>query len=92
VIASARAPRTARLDAEPPDPVHHLEFASRHLADPGVAGWHWPAHLGGPRTRDQVREILAGQAAAYAIDGFALWWWRERTSGELVGMVGLNRA
>ncbi len=56
-----------------------------------MARWHWPDHLGGARTREQVRELLNGQAAGQVVDGFALWWWRERETGELVGQVGLNR-
>ena len=31
------------------------------------------------------------QAAQAAETGWCLWWWRERSSGELVGYVGLNR-
>jgi RimJ/RimL family protein N-acetyltransferase len=57
-----------------------------------VARWHWPEHLGGPRSREQVREILVAQAAQWAEHAVCWWWWRERTSGDLVGMTGLNRA
>ena len=75
-----------------PDPERHLEFAARQLADPEVARWHWPGDLGGPRTTDQVREILVAQAAQWAEVQLCWWWWRERSSGALVGMTGLNRA
>ena len=35
--------------------------------------------------------MLVAQAAQAAETGYCLWWWRERSSGELVGYVGLNR-
>jgi RimJ/RimL family protein N-acetyltransferase len=35
--------------------------------------------------------MLAGQAAEWSAVGFCLWWWRERSSGELIGMAGLHR-
>jgi ribosomal-protein-alanine N-acetyltransferase len=35
--------------------------------------------------------MLRAQAAQAAETGYCLWWWRERTSGELVGYTGLNR-
>lgn len=84
-------PRSARLDAEPPDTELHFDFACRHYGDPAVARWHWPDHLGGARTPAQVRELLEGDLAHQRRHGYALWWWRERDSGELVGHVGLNR-
>lgn len=70
-------------------------FAAKHFADPEVVPWHWPEARrggGGPRTREQVAEILVAQAHQIETDRFGLWWWRERTGGELVGMTGLNRA
>ncbi len=79
-------PRSERLDAEVPDPVAHLHFADRQLNDPRVAPWH-----GGARSRAQVESILANQRAQAAEEGFTLWWWRDRSTGELVGYVGLNR-
>jgi RimJ/RimL family protein N-acetyltransferase len=39
----------------------------------------------------QALEIVERQAAQFAEVGYCLWWWRERTSGELVGYVGLDR-
>ena len=80
------APRSERLDAEVPDPVAHLDFAARQLNDPRVAPWH-----GGARPRAQLRSMLAAQREQAAAAGFALWWWRDRSDGELVGYVGLNR-
>jgi ribosomal-protein-alanine N-acetyltransferase len=35
--------------------------------------------------------MLVAQAAQAAETGYCLWWWRERSSGELVGYSGLNR-
>ena len=46
----------------------------------------------GPRSRGQALEIVERQAAQYADVGYCLWWWRERTGGELVGYVGLDRS
>ena len=51
-----------------------------------MAPWH-----GGARSRAQVESILANQRAQAAEAGFTLWWWRDRSTGELVGYVGLNR-
>jgi RimJ/RimL family protein N-acetyltransferase len=85
------APRTERLDAEAPEIGRHLDFAAAHYGDPAVARWHWPGHLGGPRTRAQVRETILRDARQLDADGFGFWWWRDRDAGELVGHVGLHR-
>jgi RimJ/RimL family protein N-acetyltransferase len=77
-------PRTARLDAELPDPAAHLEFAVAHFEHPLVAPWH------GAGPRDCHRMLIA-QAAQAAETGWCLWWWRERSSGNLIGYAGLNR-
>ncbi len=77
-------PRTARLDAELPDPAAHLEFAVTHFEDPLIAPWHG----GGPR---DCHRMLVAQAAQAAETGWCLWWWRERASSALVGYNGLNR-
>jgi RimJ/RimL family protein N-acetyltransferase len=79
-------PRTRRLSAEIPDVEAHLDPAARQLADPRVAPWH-----GGARDRDQALAMLEAQAEQQAREGYCLWWWRERESGELVGWTGLNR-
>ena len=34
--------------------------------------------------------MLRAQARLAAENGYCLWWWRERSSGELVGYAGLN--
>jgi len=84
-------PRSTRLEAEVPDTARHLEFASRHYGDPVVARWHWPDHLGGARTPAQVSKLLEAERTHQERHGYALWWWRERESGELIGHIGLNR-
>jgi RimJ/RimL family protein N-acetyltransferase len=38
----------------------------------------------------QTRAILDAGARSSAERGFTLWWWRERSSGALVGQVGLS--
>ncbi len=35
--------------------------------------------------------MIEAQDAQARETGFCLWWWRERSSGELVGYTGLNR-
>jgi ribosomal-protein-alanine N-acetyltransferase len=35
--------------------------------------------------------MLRAQAELAEETGYCLWWWRERSSGELVGYCGLNR-
>jgi ribosomal-protein-alanine N-acetyltransferase len=77
-------PRSARLDAELPDPAVHLEFAVAHFENPLIAPWHG----GGPR---DCHRMLVAHAAQAAEAGWCLWWWRERSSGNLVGYTGLNR-
>jgi [ribosomal protein S5]-alanine N-acetyltransferase len=90
-----RAPRSPRLDAEVPDRDRHLDFVARQLADPAVLPWHFPAGeglAGGPRTRAQLDEMFATWERQQTERGFSWWPWRERTSGELVGLIGLNAA
>jgi RimJ/RimL family protein N-acetyltransferase len=77
-------PRSDRLDAELPDPSAHLEFCEAHFANPAIAPWHGA----GPR---DCHRMLVAQAAQAAVSGWCLWWWRERSSGKLVGYTGLNR-
>jgi RimJ/RimL family protein N-acetyltransferase len=79
--------RTARLTAEPIS-VDHLDEVWPWEADPRVARWMWPGHLGGPRTRDQSREVLGLFAAEWKRDGIGLWLWRE--DGVAVARGGLR--
>lgn len=81
-----RAPRSRRLDAEIPELGAHLDLAARQLADPRVGRLD-----GGPRDREQARQLLGRQIEQEAIHGFCRWPWRERSTGELVGFAGLNR-
>jgi RimJ/RimL family protein N-acetyltransferase len=67
-----------------------VDFGVELFANPTVAQWHWPGELGGPRTREQVRAGIEEQRRQLRERGFCLWWWRERSSGELVGRIGLN--
>jgi RimJ/RimL family protein N-acetyltransferase len=81
---------TPRLAAELPDPERHLEAAFRQFSDPRVARWHWPGELGGPRTREQTREMLINDAVLLAAGEVGHWWWREQASREVIAQVGLN--
>lgn len=51
-----------------------------------MAPWH-----GGRRDREQIRADLVRQGEQAAAQGYCIWWWRERASGELIGNAGLNR-
>jgi RimJ/RimL family protein N-acetyltransferase len=89
------APVSERLDAELPDPALHLEFVSRQFADPAVAPWHFPeveGGSGGARTGAQAERMIVHWARQQRDRGYTWWPWRERSSGELVAMVGLNDA
>lgn len=55
--------------------------------------WHFPeveGEDGGPRSTAQIDALLKGYRSQLAERGFTWWPWRERSSGELVAMVGLN--
>ena len=62
----------------------------RILGHPEVASWLRPSEPDARPVPERVREHLAEQAAQLEERGLCLWWWRERSSGELVGRVGLN--
>jgi hypothetical protein len=84
-----RAPRSSRLDAEPPDPGLHLGLLARQASDPAVVPWHWPARDdggGGARSREQARAMLERYRDQLERRGFTWWPWRERSSDELVGL------
>jgi ribosomal-protein-alanine N-acetyltransferase len=61
----------------------------RLSGDPEVARWQWP-EAGGPRTPQEARELLLDKIAHWDRHGFGQWLWRERSSGELVGRIGLG--
>jgi len=78
---------TARLTAEPIG-VAHVDEVWPWEADPRVARWMWPGHLGGPRTREQSRQLLELFAVEWKRDGVGLWLWRE--DGVAVARGGLR--
>jgi len=79
--------RTERLTAEPVGP-QHLDEVWPWEADERVARWMWPAHLGGPRTREQSLSTLELFAGEWRRDGIGLWLWRE--NGVAVARGGLR--
>jgi RimJ/RimL family protein N-acetyltransferase len=78
-----------RLTGSPAGP-EHLATAVELFGDSAVAEWIWPGELGGPRTPEQVGEILDRQVAAWRTDGFGWWWWQTH-DGEPIGEAGLQR-
>ena len=81
---------TARLTVERVRP-EDLDVLAQLLADPAVAATLWPAHLGGPRSRDQTAELLAHDVEHWEQHGFGAWILLTKRSGELVGRGGLER-
>jgi RimJ/RimL family protein N-acetyltransferase len=82
-----------RLEAEVPDRARHLEFLTAQLADPAVLPWHFPGDVDGkPRSRAQLEGMFDIWERLQRERGFAWWPWRERSSGELIGLIGLNAA
>lgn len=79
--------KTARLTAEPIS-VEHLDEVWPWEADERVARWMWPGHLGGPRTREQSRQILEHFAGEWETYGYGLWLWRDH--GVAVARGGLR--
>ena len=80
---------TERLSGSPAG-LEHLGTARELFGNPAVTEWIWPGELGGPRTPDQVAEIMDRQMAAWRTEGFGWWWWQTH-DGEPVGEVGLQR-
>jgi RimJ/RimL family protein N-acetyltransferase len=78
---------TARLTCEPISPAH-LDEVWPWEADPRVARWMWPGHLGGPRTREQSLQVLQIFAAEWERNGLGFWLWRE--DGAAVARGGLR--
>lgn len=85
-------PSSERLVAELPSLAEHLDFITALYAEPEIARWHWPGHLGGTRNAEESREILLSAIAHQEADGLSFWVWRERSSGDLVARVGLSPA
>ena len=81
---------TDRLVATRCDADAELDAFAPMFADERIARTMWPAHLGGPRTREQTRAWLARYDAHWAAHGFGPWTVRERDGGAIVGHVGLS--
>lgn len=81
-------PRTARLAGEPVAPALHDELLAI-MGDPRVAALSWPGDLGGPRTPEQVTELLEQDAAHWRAHGFGNWALREGEGAPVVATGGL---
>lgn len=60
------------------------------FGDPAVAATLWPEHLGGPRTREQVAQLLTDDLDHWARYGFGPWLFFDKLTAELVGRGGLE--
>jgi RimJ/RimL family protein N-acetyltransferase len=80
---------TARLLGERPTAAHEAGHAAL-MADPRVAAWLLPPPAA-PLTPVESRRLLGRLAEDWERDGFGLWMVRERSTGEMVGRVGLRR-
>lgn len=78
---------TARMIGERLRPEHAAELTVL-LGDPRVARTLSPGE--GPRSEARVREIVAGQSAAWELDGFGMWLLRDRALGHVIGRGGLQ--
>ena len=83
--------KTERLVGEPVSE-RHRDVAVALFGDPEVAEWIWPGELGGPRSPEQVDEILGRFGKHWFEHGYGWWYLRETAGGEFVGEVGLQRA
>jgi ribosomal-protein-alanine N-acetyltransferase len=76
---------TVRLRAERVRP-EHLELFHSLREDARVADW-----LGGTKTRAESEAGLAIELEHWRLEGFGLWAWFERETGDFVGRAGLRR-
>lgn len=81
---------TDRLIATRCDADAELDAFAPLFADERIARTMWPAHLGGPRTREQTHAWLKRYDHHWACFGFGPWTVREREGGAIVGHVGLS--
>lgn len=81
---------TDRLIATRCDASAELDEFAPLFADERIAATMWPAHLGGPRTREQTLAWLTRYDAHWEAHAFGPWTVRERDGGALVGHVGLG--
>jgi ribosomal-protein-alanine N-acetyltransferase len=89
-IVRATALRTERLVAELP---RRSDAEALHtiLGDARVAATLWPGALGGARTLEQVRRMIANDREHWRTFGFGPWIVREGgRRGRVVGRVGLR--
>ena len=84
-VAPARL-TSARLRGEATAPTH-AEALCALLGDPRVGRW-----LGGTATAAEVHARIVRDRAAWARDGFGLWTFFDRATGEPVGRGGLMPA
>jgi RimJ/RimL family protein N-acetyltransferase len=85
-----RTPSTDRLTATPVVAAADTDAFAPLFADPAISDRMWPAHLGGPRSREQTEAWLARYEAHWAAFGFGPWTVRERDGGAVVAHVGLS--
>ena len=98
LLARAERPRSASGSTPRcPTAERHLDFvAAPDSPIPPSLPWHWPERGDGERRAAHARagspRCSSATAASCASAGFTWWPWRERASGELIGLVGLNAA
>jgi [ribosomal protein S5]-alanine N-acetyltransferase len=86
------APARVRLLRNERPWLEHLSLYRDLFSDPAVALVLWPGALGGPRSEDQIAEILSADIGHWHELGFGPWVFFERTSGLFVGRGGLRRS
>jgi RimJ/RimL family protein N-acetyltransferase len=79
-----------RLRGERPQPWHASAYALV-FGDTDVGESLWPGDLGGPRTREQARGLLAADTGHWKREGFGPWVFFEARMGGFVGRGGLQR-
>jgi RimJ/RimL family protein N-acetyltransferase len=84
-VIDLAAPTTARLRGEPIGPQHRAGLIAL-LGDPRVG-----ETLGGTASPEQVDEQIARMSAGFAREGFGLYAWLDRDTGELVARGGVQR-
>lgn len=82
-------PSTDRLIATPVAAADDVDGFAPLFADTAISDRMWPAHLGGPRTREQTEAWLGRYEAHWQAVGFGPWTIRERDGGAVVAHVGL---
>src|ERR1700726_1772977 len=88
-LVSYAATRARLLRNERPW-LEHLGLYRDLFSDPAVALVLWPGALGGPRSEDQVAEILSSDIRQWQELGFGPWVCFERETGMFIGRGGLR--